>query len=215
MRAYPSTALHDTVAPMLHRLLPAVRAQPPSVVDPVPTRARVASVRSEREDRARFTNQPMFSCDGPNLTTSVVRRAGGCGEDAGPSRPAEPWETSDGALYLLRETAIATADAAAQFLPLYAELACADGFTQAHKLRETAWRIMRPVAEAVGKRAFKQDDIFEQVVRGLARSVTCGAKGCESAAAACVEWLRAWLGEGVWRGRVELAGGDAVRALLD
>lgn len=154
----------------------------------------------------------MFSCDGPNLTTSVVRRAGGCGEDAGPARPAEPWETSDGALYLLRE--VAGAADVTEYLPLYAEIACADGFGSAHKLRETAWRITRPLAEAVGKRAFKQDDVFGQVLRGLARSVRCGAKGCESAAAGCVEWLRGWVGEGVWRGRVELAG-DAARILLD
>lgn len=149
------------------------------------------------------------------MTTSVVRRAGGCGEDAGPSRPTEPWETSDGALYLLREVAMAAPEAAVPFLPLYAELANADGFGSAHKLRETAWRVLQPLAQAVGKRAFKQDDVFAQVLHGLARSMTCGAKGCESAAAGCVEWLRGWVGEGVWRGRVELAcGGAAAAALL-
>jgi hypothetical protein len=55
----------------------------------------------------------MFSCGslGPKL-----RRGGGC-MDHGFTRDKEPWEASDGALYMLREVAAVRPDDIAQFLP--------------------------------------------------------------------------------------------------
>ncbi len=205
-RAYPET-LSSTLKPMLRRLLPAYKAQPTTTTHP-PSRPRVARVRNADEDRHLFTNQPMFSC-GNLLTTSVGSKAGGCGEDAGgPARAPEPWEVSDGALYLLRELARVDGGVAVEMLPVYATLVreC-DWFAQSHKLRETAWTVGRALAEAVGKRAFKQDEmVFENVLIGLARSMRCGAKGCEARSEQFCTWLRNWVGHGVWGGRVQRAG---------
>lgn len=102
------------------------------------------------------------------------------------------------------------AQAIVELLPTFGDLVrnC-DWFAQGHKLRETAWTVARPIAEAVGKRVFKQDElVFESVLIGLARSMHCGAKGCEAVSEDFAKWLRDWVGHGVWQGRVERAGVD-------
>lgn len=60
----------------------------------------------------------MFSCGslGPKL-----KRGGGC-MDHGFTREKEPWEASDGALYMLRELASIRPDDIPQFLPQVLEV---------------------------------------------------------------------------------------------
>jgi hypothetical protein len=62
----------------------------------------------------------MFSCGslGPKL-----RRGGGC-MDHGFTREKEPWEASDGALYMLREVAAVRPNDVAPFLPQVRVAAC-------------------------------------------------------------------------------------------
>lgn len=76
--------------------------------------------------------------------------------DHGFTRAKEPWEASDGAVYLFRETA-ARVDAARleEFWPVLHDMATMRHFAHAEKLWTTLYTCLPRVVEIVGKRAFK------------------------------------------------------------
>ena len=79
--------------------------------------------------------------------------------DHGFARAAEPWESSDGAVYVLRELARlrdATLDARFddEWLPTLAKLAALTHFRHASVLAETIWKQLPPLAQALGRERF-------------------------------------------------------------
>lgn len=56
------------------------------------------------------------------------------------TRPSEPWEFSDGAVYLVRELCFANPDMGVVFFEEIADIARLTHFVQADSLRETIWK---------------------------------------------------------------------------
>lgn len=67
-------------------------------------------------------------------------------------RPKEPWEASDGAVYLLRELASLAPKEIGNLLPHLASLAALDGFSGFRHLQETIWHQLSTLASSLGKR---------------------------------------------------------------
>lgn len=152
--------------------------------------------RAEADDKARHTDQPMFSCG----SLAPKLRAGGCMEPD-VARQKEPWEASDGAVYMLRELALPAPAAAAARLPALTAVARMKHFEHAPKLRETVWSCLPVLARRVGKRPLKEH--LEPLLEPLFRDLVCGAPLCEAAAGTCVAALRDWLGTSVLSGRLD------------
>ena len=96
------------------------------------------------------SNQQQFSCG----SLAPKLRKGGC-MDCDYIRPSEPWEKSDGCVYLLRELAPLHPDTVKALLPQLAEIADLRDFKHHFHLLETIWKQLPTVAKGVGKRAFK------------------------------------------------------------
>lgn len=60
------------------------------------------------------------------------------------TRPSEPWEFSDGAVYLVRELCVANPDLGVTFFEEIADVARLTHFVQADCLRETIWKQVCP-----------------------------------------------------------------------
>ena len=144
---------------------------------------------------AKHTDQPMFSCG-----SLAPKNRGGC-MDHGVLRAKEPWEASDGTVFLLRELAAVTPAAVAERLPALAQLAGMQHFEHAPKLRETVWSCLPVIARRVGKKVFKgQVDLF---LDPLFKDLRCEAQLCRCAAGKCVAALRDWFGMSVLAGRLD------------
>ena len=72
--------------------------------------------------------------------------------DYGFKRPKEPWEASDGAVYLLAGLAEHAPEQAASLLPQLADVARLDHFRRARALQETVWRQLPTIARGLGKK---------------------------------------------------------------
>lgn len=151
---------------------------------------------------AKHTDQAMFSCG-----SLAPKLRAGC-MDHSFARSKEPWEASDGAVYLLRELAIACPDYVATQLPAAADLADVDHFAHAHKLRATLWACLPGLARRVGKAAFRPQ--LELFLDAMFRDLRCGETLAEVAAGNCVAALRDWFGMSVFAGRLS----ESQKALL-
>lgn len=56
------------------------------------------------------------------------------------TRPSEPWEFSDGAVYLVRELCLVDSEKGVRFFEEMADVARLTQFVQADTLRETIWK---------------------------------------------------------------------------
>lgn len=63
-----------------------------------------------------------------------------CFLDAQVTRASEPWEYSDGAVYLVRELCLVSPEKGVQFFEEMADMARLTQFVQADCLRETIWK---------------------------------------------------------------------------
>lgn len=151
---------------------------------------------------AKHTDQAMFSCG-----SLAPKLRAGC-MDHSFARDKEPWEASDGAVYLLRELASTCPDYVASQLPAAAELATLDHFEHAHKLRATLWSCLPALARRVGKAAFRPH--VELFLDAMFRDLRCGQALTEVAAGNCTAALRDWFGVSVFAGRLS----EGQKALL-
>jgi hypothetical protein len=77
--------------------------------------------------------------------------------DHGFSRPKEPWELSDGAVFLLREISGLEEmhDFVAKNLDNLSNLAYVDHFKHSHYLRENLFKSLRVILNNLGKKLFR------------------------------------------------------------
>jgi hypothetical protein len=148
------------------------------------------------EDIAKHTDQAMFSCG----SLAPKLRSGGC-MDHGFSRIKEPWEASDGAVYLLRELAPVCPELVASKLPELAELASLGHFEHAPKLRATLWKCLPVIARRLGKKAFRFH--FELFLDAMFNDLKCGQQLCECEAGTCIAAFRDWFGVAVFSGHLD------------
>lgn len=67
-------------------------------------------------------------------------------------RPRQPWEASDGAVYLLRHLIEVTPQQATPLLPTLAQIAALNHFPQTRNLQETIWKQLGCIMATLGKR---------------------------------------------------------------
>jgi hypothetical protein len=127
-----------------------------------------------------------------------------------PHRPRDkqPWEASDGAVYLLRELSPLLPSAVPEFLPAVADLARLATFQHAYNLHETIWRALPDIARALGAKEFKRH--LEQFIPPAFADLKCGHQLSEVAAGKCIAALRDLIGPRIFAGRLD----DAQRAAL-
>lgn len=116
-------------------------------------------------------------------------------------RPKQPWEASDGAIYLMRALATVDAAATAKLLPTLAELASVCHFDHATKLRETLWNCLPLIAGSMGKKAFKP--YLDSFLEPMFNDLKCDHQLCECAAGKCVAAFRDMLGAKIFAGRLD------------
>uniref|UniRef100_A0A061QRH4 Arm repeat-containing protein n=1 Tax=Tetraselmis sp. GSL018 TaxID=582737 RepID=A0A061QRH4_9CHLO len=156
----------------------------------------VAAKRARDNDEALHTNQTMFSC---GSLAPKLQRGSGC-MDHGFSREKEPWEASDGALYMLRELAQVAPKEVPRFLPDVAEIAGLKHFAHAVNLHETIWKCLPKIATGMGKKAFKP--YVEMLLDPMFHSLSCGHQLAEVAAGECIGAIRDLLGPNIFAGRL-------------
>eukprot|EP00741_Cyanophora_paradoxa_P007650 tig00001164_g7399.t1 len=126
-------------------------------------------------------------------------------------RPAEPWEVSDGAVYLLREMAGVAPEEAATLLPRLAELPGLSHAAAHQRLAETVWAQLPTTARALGPRRLKPH--LELFLPPLLRTLSgplFSTDPARVAAEACARELARVLGPSILRGRLALLGPDSV-----
>ncbi|TYZ58640.1 hypothetical protein PybrP1_009227 [[Pythium] brassicae (nom. inval.)] len=116
-------------------------------------------------------------------------------------RSKEPWESTDGALYLVRELCAVAPDAAVALLPLVADVAILRHFPQTGVLQETVWRQLPHMCAALGKREFKRhlELFFDPLVFTLQGS----HRLARFAAKDCVASLSKQIGASIFLGRLQ------------
>ncbi|KAG0607263.1 hypothetical protein M758_8G014500 [Ceratodon purpureus] len=122
-------------------------------------------------------------------------------DDYGFARESEPWEKSEGGIYLLRELSAVAPDRAAKFLPVLAQLAQSSGYVQYHSLMETLYRLLPSIAQNLGKRTFKPH--LELFIDPLFSALTCGQRLSENASGFCVSKLIEFIGPNIFKARLD------------
>ncbi|CAI5730850.1 unnamed protein product [Hyaloperonospora brassicae] len=98
-------------------------------------------------------------------------------------RSKEPWEYTDGAIYMVRELCSVAPDLAVKYLPQVADIAILRHFPQTAVLQETIWKQLPIMCEALGKKVFKRylELFFDPLVftlQGTSRLATFAARDC-------------------------------------
>nr|XP_039248911.1 uncharacterized protein LOC120326658 [Styela clava] len=191
-----------------------------SAIDKSP--AQFGVVKKLRDnDVDLHTNQTMYSCGslapkmgrGRNVNsdkdTNKPSSGGGC-SDCRFQRSSEPWERSDGCVFLISEllsnSEKQTADPElatriANLLPLVVEAAKFRNFTQHSVFIETICRQLPIIGKRLGKRIFKSnlESFFDIIFYGLQSDVQLTSAAAED----CLLELATFLGPSILRGRIE------------
>jgi hypothetical protein len=153
--------------------------------------------KATHNDAAAHTDNQRYSCG----SLAPKLKKGGC-SDCEVTRPSMPWEYTDGAIYLLGQLCTVAPEDAVTLFEGAAEAAQLTHFPQADTIRETLWKLLPDMAEAIGKRTFKRHmDIFlEPLIETLVRPGT--HQLASHAAGGCVRRLSKFIGPEIFRGRL-------------
>lgn len=197
VRAYGEPAL-ARVLPALTRFLAQAKDQPNDSKlfgDLSNSTSFGVAKRARDNDPSVHTGQQVYSCG----SLAPKLRKGGC-MDHGYHRKSEPWEATDGAVYLLREIAQYRPDVAETFLPQLAEVARLNHFTHVGSLHETVWKQFPLIAQAVGAKVVKRHlDLF---LEPLLECLSSHSRLAAYAAGDCVAALQKLIGPRIFAGRL-------------
>eukprot|EP01135_Chromosphaera_perkinsii_P009593 Nk52_evm43s1810 gene=Nk52_evmTU43s1810 len=154
--------------------------------------------KSRDNDVDLHTNQQMYSC---GSLAPKLRRGGGC-MDCEHRRPQEPWELSDGYIYLLRGVSENFPEEMLPFVPDVAKLAALRQFTHHYNLLETIWKSLPVIASNVGKKKFKQ--YLEPFLESIFYSINSDNQLAAHAARMCLVKLAHMIGPSIMKGRVDM-----------
>ena len=228
VREDAAVALGDAVTAygpeMLEKVLAVVRKSLPAAKDQPPMSRE--EYKKLQNDVTAHTGNQVYSCGSlaPKLRKGGAGRIGcsSCVVD----RPKQPWEATDGAIYLLRElcTRFPNMDDTERedvvlgdkiLLPLMTELADVarlSHYPQSDDLRTTLFKQLPQIAESMGKRRFKGlylDLFIELISKNLDDRHGTGASQLSiHAAGQCCEEIAKLIGFGIMRGRLEAIGCD-------
>eukprot|EP00743_Colponemidia_sp_Colp-15_P008658 GILK01009422.1.p1 GENE.GILK01009422.1~~GILK01009422.1.p1 ORF type:complete len:693 (+),score=78.57 GILK01009422.1:26-2080(+) len=118
--------------------------------------------------------------------------------DYGFTRPKEPWEASDGCVYLVRELCTLQSERIVNFVVQLADLA---GPPHIFPLQVTIWRELPKIARIMGKQHFKR--ILDVFIEPLFLSLSSGQRHVMDASGYCISLLNQFVGPSIFAGRVE------------
>ena len=205
LQAFPGE-LTDKVRALITKLLPAARDQPAMTA---------AEYKEHVNNTENHTDTQLYSCGSlaPKLRKGGAGRIG-C-SSCGINRPKAPWEATDGCLYLIREIVVLGASqensimaiSDDELMPLWEQMmdVCrVQHFPQSHELRATLWKLVPPMAQALGKVRFKRQYLSstaELLFWNLDMSTASALS--KHAASECVEQLTQLIGRAMFRGRLD------------
>ncbi len=143
------------------------------------------------------SDRQMYSCG--SLAPKLKRRGAGC-MDHGFQRPAEPWEVTDGAIYLLREISSVRPELVAELIEVAIDVVRLRHYSHNVYLKETFWKAVPVIAKNMGKRPFKR--ILQPLLGPMVDTLLCSHRLAKHAAADCVEFLVKFVGKLIFTGRL-------------
>lgn len=186
--------------------LPAAQNQPKMTMD---------EYKALENNMEAHSDLQLYSCG--SLAPKLKKKAGagriGC-SNCEISRPKQPWQATDGCIYLIRELVETcgqddstmppiTDELLLPLLKKVADVCRVSHFPQADDLRATLWRNLPGMMEAVGKQRCKQLylDIFLDALMRNIESRSASAISIH-AAGTCAYELSQLIGPNIFRGRV-------------
>lgn len=155
------------------------------------TKFGVADVkRSHDNDEDIHTDRQTYSCG-----SLAPKLHSGESSDYCYKRDPEPWELSDGAVYLLREMSPLYPKECEGLLPVLSEVSRVSGFAHCFNLWETIWKQLPAIASRLGVTSFSPH--WERFAPSLMQTVRTGNRLSLCAAVACVEKMTKILGKEV------------------
>ncbi len=197
-----------TVDALIPELLPLAATEP---------KRSKADVARDVQDRKLHSNTQLFSCGSlaPKLHKSANRVAG-C-SDCMVTRDRRPWESTDGAVFLVRELIVTLDDDA--LVPLIDQVIEAvrhEHFVEADELRRTAIKVFTALA-GLDKKRFKRH-YLSRVLPTVCRILERGdhASRLVHFDAECwIRHVRSIVGDGILRGRADEMVGSWAADLID
>ncbi|KAJ0392787.1 hypothetical protein P43SY_010594 [Pythium insidiosum] len=116
-------------------------------------------------------------------------------------REKQPWEFTDGAIYIVRELCAVAPEAAIALLPMVADVAILRHFPQTGTLQETVWKQVPLMCEALGKRVFKQ--YLEIFLDPMVFTLQGSHRLAKFAAIDCANQLSKAIGPSIFHGRLQ------------
>ena len=145
------------------------------------------------------TDQTMYSC---GSLAPRMRKSGGC-MDHGFQKPSQPWEKCEGCVHLVGELSKnkQALSHMSTLLPLVASATSSKHYVQHVNLIESVLKQLPVIARNLGKKQFKAylSEFLDPIFYGLGSSNGL----LQSAASDCVRQLSTFIGEMIFRGRVE------------
>jgi hypothetical protein len=199
--------------PFLQRLLNFIDETLPSAQhQPKMTMQEYKAMQNNTE---AHTDSQLYSCG--SLAPKLKKKAGagriGCG-NCDVTRPKQPWEATDGCLYLIRELVETcnqpdstlpplTDDLLLPLLRQVADVCRVSHFPQGDDLRATLWRQFPSMMQAIGKQRCKRlylEIVMDLLMRNLESSTASAIS--KHAAASCAQELSVLVGPTIFRGRL-------------
>jgi hypothetical protein len=148
-------------------------------------------------DEALHTGQQVFSC---GSLAPKLKRGAGC-MDHGFTRPSQPWESSDGAVYLLREMSLICPKKCIPLMKVLAEISDVRHFRHASSLRETIWKQLPHIMRAIGKRECKRN--VQEFINPMFDSIQGDHRLSSHAAGGCAADISSFIGPSIFSGRLD------------
>jgi hypothetical protein len=146
------------------------------------------------------SDKQLYSC---GSLAPKLKRGGGC-MDHGFSRPKEPWEQTDGSVFLLREVSGLDdfKDLVKENLDNLSSLSFIDHFKHSHHLRENIFKSLLVIIKNIGKKEFRPfielflDPVFRAAKDQANQNMAVQAQDL------VIEWEQVY-GEGIFKGILE------------
>eukprot|EP00056_Hartaetosiga_gracilis_P003299 m.62438 g.62438 ORF g.62438 m.62438 type:complete len:392 (+) comp11403_c0_seq1:877-2052(+) len=145
------------------------------------------------------TDQQMYSCG--SLAPKLKKRGGGC-MNCAYSRDQQPWEKSDGCVYLLTALSEKYPETVAKYLPSLAQLSTIRQFKHHYNMLENIWKQLPVIMTRVKKKEVKA--VLEELIPSLAYSLRGDHQLSRVAAESCTHALASLIGRNILKGRVDM-----------
>ncbi|CAI2359487.1 unnamed protein product [Moneuplotes crassus] len=154
-------------------------------------------VRPIDNEEEKHADQQLFSC---GSLAPKLKRGGGC-MDHGFTRDKEPWEHSDGCIYLVRELSrTKRAALVANYLDSLSELGFVDHFKHSAHLKENLFKSIKTIMHNLKK---KFRPFLEMFLDPLFRNIKHQNRNCAAAAEDCLFAMESQFGKNIFKAILE------------